>query len=368
MKLLALDTTMAACSVAVLEGGRIIACAYEPMERGHAEALAPMVQQVMSAAGLGFGDLDRIAVTTGPGTFTGVRIGLAMARGLGLALGIPVCGIDTLSAIAANESAEAKSILVAADARKDEVYAALLQNGKLTRQPHVAPLAEVALEVPAGTIVIGTAARAVIEASGRADLILSPSAQLPVAAKFAALAAALPTPDGMPAPLYLRDSDARPQAAPLRRAAPDIVKATRESAEVLARMHAECFDEAWTAQAFADLLAMPGAAAVIALEHAEPLGFALIRRAADEAEIITIATRPMAQRRGVARAMLDHQFTELLSSGVRQVFIEVAQSNVAARALYAALGLTETGTRRGYYERANGRREDAIVMRKDLAP
>ena len=105
MKLLCLDTAMAACSVGVYDatGERLLASAYVPMERGHAEALAPMVEQVMREAGLGFGDLGRIAVTVGPGTFTGVRIGLAMARGLGLALGIPVCGIDTLTAIACNQ-------------------------------------------------------------------------------------------------------------------------------------------------------------------------------------------------------------------------------------------------------------------------
>ena len=100
MKILALDTAMAACSVAVIDTARILplASAYVPMERGHAEALAPMVQQAMRDSGLQFAEIDRIAVTIGPGTFTGVRIGLAMARGLGLARAIPVIGIDTLSA------------------------------------------------------------------------------------------------------------------------------------------------------------------------------------------------------------------------------------------------------------------------------
>ena len=79
------------------------------MDRGQAEALAPMVQETMGMAGVAFKDLARIAVTTGPGTFTGVRIGLAMARGLGVALNIPITGINSLAAIACNETARRSS-------------------------------------------------------------------------------------------------------------------------------------------------------------------------------------------------------------------------------------------------------------------
>lgn len=389
MRILALDTAMAACSVAVSDGDVVIASAFEPMERGHAEALAPMVERMVREAGLQFGDLDRIIVTIGPGTFTGVRIGLAMARGLGLALGIPVIGIDTLTAIACNQFNESsprrrpgsmesldsglrrsdgigKGILIATDARKGEVYAALLGGGQLIGPPHIVAVDQAARGVPMGTIVMGTAAQAVTAASGRSDFILSSAGNLPVAANFAARAAQLPAPRAMPAPIYLRAPDAKPQTTPLRKAKPDIVAASVQSADLLANLHAECFDTAWHAQTFSDLLAMPGATAAIAMEHQEPLGFALVRRAVDEAEIITIATRPMAQRRGVARALLDHQFTELIGLGVARVFIEVAQSNAAARALYASLGFTQAGLRRGYYERVDGRHEDAIVMRKDL--
>ena len=109
MKILSFDTAMGACSAAVIDtGSRLhLASAYVQMERGHAEALPPMVAGVMKTADLRFSQIDRIAVTIGPGTFTGVRIGIAFARGLAQATGIPVVGIDTLSAIAANEAAVA---------------------------------------------------------------------------------------------------------------------------------------------------------------------------------------------------------------------------------------------------------------------
>jgi len=371
MKLLALDTTMAACSVAVIDTDHELPLArnFVAMERGHAEALAPMVRQAMAEAGLGFTDLGRIAVTVGPGTFTGVRIGLAMARGLGLALGIPVTGIDTLTAIAANALPAASPILIAADARKDETYHAVVDGaGQVIRPPAVGPLDGAMQAVADGSLVIGTAADAVIAASGRSGLVRSRAGDLPNAAAFARLAAALPDPAAMPLPLYLRAPDAKPQAVPHNAGPVRFERLSAADADLLAALHAECFDNPWTAEDFRQLLAMPGGLAVAAAEGSEPVAFVLTRRAADEAEIVTIGTRPFARRRGAARQLLTRQFAELAAAGVRMAFIEVATSNAAARALYAALGFTEAGLRRSYYQRGNGYREDAVVMRKDLVP
>src|SRR5882724_7006196 len=102
MKLLAVDTALGACSVAVLDGDTVLAHRFEEMARGHAEALAPMVEEAM--AGMDFAALDRLAVTTGPGTFTGQRVGLAFMRGLRIALHKPLIGVTTLEAIAAATS------------------------------------------------------------------------------------------------------------------------------------------------------------------------------------------------------------------------------------------------------------------------
>lgn len=369
MKILSLDTTMSACSAAVVDTGRALplAGAFQAMERGHAEALAPMVAAVMHHSGLGFSQIDRIAVTTGPGTFTGVRIGLSFARGLGVALGIPVIGIDSLSAIAANEISGG-ALLVVCDARNDEVYAASFDPArKLTASPRITTLGGAAKDVPANTLVIGTAARAVLAASGRSDLGASSAGDVPVAAQFAHLAAHA-VPAGMPAPLYLRAPDAKPQAAALRKTGPLALETVSVgAAPLLSALHAEAFDEAWSAAAFDDLLRMPGAAASLALDLGEPAGFLVTRRAADEAEIITIGTRPHAQRRGVARQLLARQIAELARQGVRQVFLEVAASNTAALGLYHDMGFRVAGRRKGYYHRSHGA-EDAIVMRKELSP
>ena len=370
MKILAFDTAMAACSVAVIDSelSRPLAEAFVPMERGHAEALAPMVAHVMSEAGVGFSDIDRIGVTTGPGTFTGVRIGLALARGIGVARNIPVIGIDTLRAIAANDTSE-YPLLVLADARNGEVFAARFDTGRnVVLPPHVVAVAHAVDQLPAGTVVAGTAARAAVDASGRKDLVLSRAGDLPVAARFAHLAAAA-TAGPMPSPLYLRAPDAKPQLSPLRKMSVlSFQSAPPDSAALLSAMHGETFEDGWSEQAFDSLLRTPGAVATISLDHDEPVGFVLTRSAADEAEILAIGTRPFAQRRGVARQMIDHQLAELQRQGIRHVFLEVADTNAAARGLYAALGFQEAGRRKGYYKRASGVAEDAFVMRRELTP
>src|ERR1700692_3820000 len=127
MKLLAADTALGACSVAVLDAEKILAHRFVPMERGHAEALAPMVDDVMCEARLVFPALERLAVTTGPGTFTGQRVGLAFMRGLRIALHCPLIGITTLEVMAHQAMAETGLALAATlhDARRGEVYLAI---------------------------------------------------------------------------------------------------------------------------------------------------------------------------------------------------------------------------------------------------
>src|SRR5579859_2376873 len=128
--LLAVDTALGACSVALLDGDKVRAHIFEPMERGHAERLAPMVDEAMKSAQADFAQLTRLAVTTGPGTFTGQRVGLAFMRGFRLALQVPLIGVTTLEAIAAaamDETGQTRAAVIH-DARRDEAYL-LLQDG-----------------------------------------------------------------------------------------------------------------------------------------------------------------------------------------------------------------------------------------------
>ncbi len=126
MLILAIDTALDACAAGVLdtEAGKLIAQESQAMKRGHAEALMPLIARVIKESGIAFASLDRIAVTTGPGSFTGLRVGLSAARGIGLAANKPVVGLTTLTAYAApvvSQNAE-QPVISAIDARHDHVY------------------------------------------------------------------------------------------------------------------------------------------------------------------------------------------------------------------------------------------------------
>ena len=147
MLILAIDTALDACAAGVLDtdAGKLIAQESEAMKRGHAEALMPLIARVIKQAGIGFSALDRIAVTTGPGSFTGLRVGLSAARGIALAANKPVVGVTTLTAYAApivSESGE-HPVISAIDARHDHVYfQAVSGDGSSLIRPRVGPIEE----------------------------------------------------------------------------------------------------------------------------------------------------------------------------------------------------------------------------------
>ncbi len=222
MPLLALDTSTGACSVALLEegGGRILAFRHEIMQRGHAEALAPMVDAVMSEAGCAMAALGRIAVSTGPGTFTGVRIGLGFARALGAALGLPVTGISTLRAIAANADT-ALPVAVIMDARRGEVYMQLFnRRNEAVNTAQVLKITKAAALLPGGKLTLIGSGAGMVAANAEAisNWHISDESPFPDARKIALLAADMDISGQPPGPVYLRAPDAKlPQKPPLAR-------------------------------------------------------------------------------------------------------------------------------------------------------
>jgi ribosomal-protein-alanine N-acetyltransferase len=138
------------------------------------------------------------------------------------------------------------------------------------------------------------------------------------------------------------------------------------AAKRLAEIHDECFSNSWSEQAFSELLGGNGTVAVLASNQQIATGFVLFRKAADEAEILTICTRPEFRHKGLAKALVQHMESQLKEAGTKSLFIEVAVSNHAALSLYATCGFGVAGLRKNYYELANAVREDAHIMRKDL--
>jgi tRNA threonylcarbamoyladenosine biosynthesis protein TsaB len=218
MLILAIDTALDACAAGVLDtsANRLIAWETQSMKRGHAEALMPLIGRVMAQAAIAFSALDRIAVTTGPGSFTGLRVGLSAARGIALAADRPVVGVTTLTAYAAPvvSTNSPPPVIAAIDARHDQVYFQVVSgDGSALLSPRVAPITEALAASRFGAPhLVGNAARLLAD---RWPADAAPPFQVddlpaPDITWVAWLGAAV-NPENAPArPYYLRAPDAKP--------------------------------------------------------------------------------------------------------------------------------------------------------------
>jgi tRNA threonylcarbamoyl adenosine modification protein YeaZ len=197
LTVLAFDTSAAHCAAALLlPDGRVLT-RHEPMEKGQAERLMPLLEDLLHEAGLGWPDLTRLAVGTGPGNFTGVRISVAAARGLALGLWIPAIGITRLEALAYGLP---RPITVVEDARRSQIYV----------QAFGTEMSEALLLDGSDLVHVVETAHVTGSAAGPAAL----PAAVPLAEAMARLAAARPLPQPRPAPFYLRGADAAPPSDP----------------------------------------------------------------------------------------------------------------------------------------------------------
>jgi tRNA threonylcarbamoyl adenosine modification protein YeaZ len=229
MRILALDTALPAVCACVLDSDATEPLAIEtlPMERGHAEALLPLIERVMVQVEGGFASVDRIAVTVGPGSFTGIRVAISAARGFGVALGIPVVGVSTLAAFAAplvlgprpagqkpGSRHQPEVIVSAIDARHGQVYLqACSETGAILMAPTVLPLAEAVDKLPAGPLrITGSAAPLLAIAAWschRAAEVEGEIAATPIL--YVARLGMIADPEGAPPrPLYLKAPDVKP--------------------------------------------------------------------------------------------------------------------------------------------------------------
>ena len=208
MIVLAIDTAGTGCYAALYDSGTdtVLGSAGADIGRGHAERLMEFVDGALAAAGLDLPSVERVAVTVGPGSFTGIRVGVAAARGLALALGVPAVGVSSLAALAADRQA-GTPLLVAMDAKRDEVYwQAFAADGQALSPPALASLEEAR----------GIAAAADGALAGSAAALLRAEAPQETdgvsIATVARLGARLDPQGHLPRPLYLRGPDAKPQA------------------------------------------------------------------------------------------------------------------------------------------------------------
>jgi tRNA threonylcarbamoyladenosine biosynthesis protein TsaB len=354
--LLAIDTCFNACSAALYEW-RVLASRHAAMDRGHAEVLGPMVAAAFAEAGVKPKILTRIAVTVGPGTFTGLRIGLAYAKGMALALKLPLTGLDSLTATAAPHFGMSGRIGVVQQAgATGQFYFASFEapTGACLAAPQFATAEDIAAQLAPGEWhMVGSGA------SHFADYPqLTPDG--PVASSFAAYASRLPVSAQAAAPLYLRAPDAKPSAT----AKPFVRHATEKDLVVMAELHAQSFAQGWSPASLQASLSVPGAGALVVELAGTVYGFVQFQWFAGEAEINTLCISPNHRRQHFGRDLMTGLLAALQTSNTQRIFLEVSDRNSAALALYESSSFTRTGLRKAYY--ADG--SDAIQMQRVLVP
>ena len=223
VKIVAFDTTMETCSVAVCTDDHVIARRQEYFSNGHAERLVPMIQSVLAEADTGYGEIDLIAVTVGPGKFTGIRVGLSAARGIALTTGASVVGVSTLDVIA--EGARKRSsfdrestIMVIHNALRDELFCQMVpfDAAVSSTPPITVALADAVSLLPAGPVtVVGSGVRLLKDQiiCERSDVTISDAPNSPDASDLARIGDRIARLGQIekwpPKPLYIRAPDAR---------------------------------------------------------------------------------------------------------------------------------------------------------------
>lgn len=226
MRLLGMDTASNCCSAAIWSDGGIVAARHQAMTRGHAEAIMPMISDVLAETGISFDGLDGLAVTVGPGSFTGIRTGLAAARGLALATGLPLAGVSTLEIVAHDARSALAAIdltpdgpcgLVALETRRADLYVQFFTSDATAIDEPLAlrPDAVAAMLPPSPLVLAGDGVPRLAEfLSGRGDGdIVIDDANAPDARTVASLAARRWSPDGpescpSPSPIYVHPPEA----------------------------------------------------------------------------------------------------------------------------------------------------------------
>jgi tRNA threonylcarbamoyl adenosine modification protein YeaZ/ribosomal-protein-alanine acetyltransferase len=389
MHVLALDTTTRDGSVALVDEHRTIAVRSGDGAHSHAERLPGDLSAIAAGHGLSLPEIDLFAVASGPGSFTGLRVGIATVQGLALATGRSVVAVSALEALAHTVQDAPPGALVAAwiDARRGDVFASLY---RIAGEPVFAPerlvvVDEPTVDTPAATLArwrraidgrgatfIGDGAvhyREAIAAESADSIVVEPT---PLIAGTIGRIAAIRAARGEavhPAairPLYIRRPDAEIDRD--KRAAAWIIEPLSSPSEIEAvvAIENESFTNPWTREMYLAELEKPGMSyCYLARNRAgEMVGFCSFWRVVDELHINNLAVRPPHRRAGVATALLTRVLRDGAKLGASRATLEVRESNGPARVLYERLGFVVAGTRRGYYTKPD---EDAIILsRGDL--
>lgn len=381
---LALEAATEHVEVAVQRpDGGVLAHVVEDVGHGHTRRLAALVEAALAEAGVRVADLGWIAADLGPGSFTGVRVGLATARALAMVSGARLLGASSLAALAHGSDARDALVVPLVPAGRRDLYAGFFRADRrgeirLVQAPMVGTPALVLDRVAESLALLGKVdprfvgpgavrERATLEhshpgaaspwrAEGLSALDLARAARA-----GSGPAAGLPSPDDAPEPVYVRTAQAeeRVRHAALAGVPLRLRPLVEEDVPAIAEIERRVFHDPWPATFFRSELRLPDMHARVAERHGEIAGYSLAWLGADAGHLGNLAVAPGTRRVGVGAALLDDLLRRAGQLGVRNITLEVRVSNAAAQGLYRSRGFRLAGLRRRYY-RDNG--EDALVM------
>lgn len=392
MRVLAIDSSGLTATVAVVEDTQTIAEYTVNYKKTHSQTLLPMIAEMSKMIELDLDSIDAIAVAGGPGSFTGLRIGSATAKGLGLALDKPLIHVPTVDALAYNVYGCGDIICPIMDARRSQVYTGLYtfsrKAGEKEGTNRVEPVFQVMkmqMAIPVEDLIrrLNNYARPVVFLGDGVPVyqeVLAEGLKVPYSfapsymnRQRAAVVGAL----GIKyfkagrfetaaehKPEYLRVSQAeRERTEREKKAVTEVREMSMEDGAAVAEMEHQLFADAWSEKSVLETLGQENTICLTALKAGRTAGYLLAYTAADEAEIARIAVTEELQRQGVARALLQRLENVCKEKGLTRILLDVRESNEAARALYESAGFREDGIRQRFYEDPQ---EDAILMSRKI--
>ena len=381
---IAIEAATEHVEVLVSRGGEPLAHEVEEVGHGHTRRLTPLVARALETARVRASELRWVAVDLGPGSFTGVRVGLATAEALALAAGASVYGASSLASLAIASGAKRALVVPLVPAGRRDLYAGFFRAGSrgevtLLAAPRVGPLPEILAAVEEALAIAGVnAVRFVGPGAGREQAPLeqrypgstSPALRLEglsaadlVAAVTAGLGpkAGLPARGEAPTPCYVRSAQAEERVRHAAVAGDPLTlrpMAERDLAAIAA-VEREVFSDPWPESFFRGELAHHGVWARVAERDGVLAGYSMAWLGGGAGHLGNIAVVPGHRRRGIARRLLQDLLARTRAEGAEALSLEVRVSNFAAQGLYRSHGFRLAGLRRRYY-RDTG--EDALIM------
>ena len=390
MRVLAIDSSGLTATVAIVEEEQMVAEYTVNYKKTHSQTLLPMIDAIVSMVEADLAEIDAIAVAGGPGSFTGLRIGSATAKGLGLALDKPLVHVPTVDAMAYSIYGCEDIICPIMDARRQQVYTGIYSFVPVTEEgtmemKYKFQVLRVQMAVSVEELIrrLNIYGRRVVFLGDGVPVyreMLSRGLKVPFyfassfmnrqrAASVGALGieyfkkgmyetAAEHKPD------YLRVSQAeRERAEREKNAVPEVRLMTKEDGAAVAEMEHQLFSDAWSEKSVQETMDQPASICLMAEKAGRPAGYLLAYTAADEVEIARIGVSKELQRQGTGRTLLAELEKLCASKGIGKILLDVRAGNEAARALYAAAGFREDGIRQRFYENPQ---EDAVLMSRTL--